>query len=193
MADPHSKPPVIVASEEDEPEEPEAEAPPAAVADEPDAGEVPDETRYPEWAKVPTGLKIPAGRKLWFVALDTSLMARTTGGEEIELRGKKRTCRQLIFWECNLGDRKLAFKRANGDANQAADELAMQMIRAVDGVAVTWSELRSPAYPPRIWADMGSKYRDLLHKLYASIHVLGQRELDDFFTNCVELRTAASA
>lgn len=188
---PPRKPPFIVAADEEEEEQlPEVEK---SAAPETEVDPDDDETRFPSWAKVPIGLKIPAGYTIWFIPLWTRFMAKKTGGEEVVLRdGSRRTCRQIVLWECNLGDRRVAFKRAAGDPNRAADELTMQMIRAVDGEPVTWADMKSAAYPPRIWAEMGPKYRDLMHKLYTSAHVLSEDMLRDFFANCVEVRTAAS-
>jgi hypothetical protein len=188
MPDPETvprKPPFIVA-EEDEPEEtPE----PARAAAEAEPEETDDETRFPAWAKVPEGLKFPAGVSIWFVPLQVRLMRKKTGGDAIVLKdGTTRVCRQVIFWELNLEDQRRAFQRAGGDANRAADELTLQMIRAVDGSPVDWTSESSPHHPRRIWSDMGPKIRNLMHRLYTATHVLGDAEVQDFFVNCVDVK-----
>lgn len=186
------KPPVIVAAEEP-PEEglAEVDSPAAEAPSEVDEAEG---SRFPAWALIPTWKPpagFPAGRAIHFVPLDVELMAKRTGGAAIKLKdGSTRVCRQLILWELNLGDEKAAFIRAGGDPNRAAGELAKQMIRSVDGEPVTWADLKSPAHPDRIWADMGPRYRNLLSRFYTALHVLGEKEVTDFFYNCVEERKA---
>lgn len=183
------KPPIIVAAEEPEIEEPvEVALPPEKIEIDPQAG-----ARFPAWAKIPEGLKFPAGRDILFVPLPLDLMEKKTGGEIIvDRRGNKRLCRQLILWAVNLGDKKIARKRAAGDILAYQDELTLQMIRAIDGEPVAWSAMSSSAYPPRIWGEMGEQLRNLLHRLYSSMHVLSQEHVDDFFGNLIELRRAAS-
>jgi len=182
------KPPFIVAVEE----EPVIEdaAPPAETSS------TEDEARFPTWADIPTwrtGHGFPAGRQIWFIPLRVGLMANKRGGKEITLKsGEVAMCRQVIIWELNLPDRKAAFRRAGGDPNQASDELAMQMIRAVDGVQVDWTSEASQYNPRRIWADMGPKYRDLFARLYTMFHVIGEAAVTDFFANCAEPRMASS-
>jgi len=184
-AEPIKKPPFLVAA--DEPEEEEQE--PARAAAETDPEESDEETRFPAWAKVPDGIKFPAGVSIWFVPLQTRLMRKKTGGEPLKMKdGSVRVCRQLIFWELNLDDQKRAFGRAGGDANRASDELTLQMIRAVDGHPVDWTSETSPHHPRRIWADMGPKLRNLMHRLYTANHVLGDAEVQDFFVNCVDVK-----
>jgi hypothetical protein len=186
------KPPVIVAAEEPFEEEVAAPDPPAAEA--PSEVDETDGARFPDWALIPSWKPpagFPAGRAIYFVPLDVRMMAKRTGGQPIKLKdGSTRTCRQLILWELNLGDEKAAFLRAGGDPNRAAGELAKQMIRAVDGEPVTWADLKSPAHPDRIWADLGPRYRNLLSRFYTSLHVLAEAEVNDFFYNCVEQRKA---
>lgn len=180
------KPPFIVAADE-----PEGEPEPARVAAEAEAAkeDPEDETRFPAWAKVPEGLKFPAGVSIWFVPLQTRLMRKKTGGEPVKLKdGTVRDCRQLIFWELGLEDQRRAFQRAGGDPNRAADELALQMIRAVDGHPVDWTSESSPHHPRRIWSAMGPKLRNLMHRLYTANHVLADKEVEDFFVNCVDVK-----
>lgn len=180
------KPPFIVAADEPE-ERPEPAKAPAEA--EPAQADPEDEARFPDWADVPEGLNFPAGVMLLFVPLQTRLMRKRTGGKPIKLKdGTTRDCRQVVLWELSLEDQRRAFQRSGGDPNRAADELAIQMIRAVDGHAVDWTSETSPYHPRRIWSDMGPKLRNLLHRLYTSMHVLGEKEVADFFFNCVEER-----
>lgn len=188
------RPPLILAAEEPPEPEPEKAAQPAGDTPQdadPEAGQ-----RYPAWADIPSwkpGQGPPSGRQLWFVAVKTDLMAKKTGGKIVKLKdGKLHECRQLLLWELSLQDEKQAFGRAGGDPNRAGAELAKQMVRAVDGVPVSWADERSPDHPIRIWTDLGPKYRNLLTRLYTAIHVLGEKETLDFFENGVELRTPTS-
>ena len=196
MPDPAAlpKPPVIVAAEEPSEEEPAAADPPA-----PDAPSEADETegsRFPEWAlipawKAPAGF--PAGRSVYFIPVIVEKMAKRVGGAPIKLKdGSTQVCRQLVLWELNLGDEKAALMRAGGDPNKAGSEFAKQMIRAVDGVPVSWGDLKSPAHPERIWADLGPRYRNLLARWYTALHVLGEREIVEFFHNCEERKPVSS-
>lgn len=151
-----------------------------------------DETIPPPWAKLPDWPKnrgFPPGVNIWFVLLETRLMRRKDGGEPIKLKsGKTSACRQLILWELNLQDSKQARQRAAGDSNLYLEELTLQMVRAVDGHPVDWTNERSPHHPRRIWADMGPKYRSFLQRLYSSVHVLNEAEVVNFFENCAEVR-----
>lgn len=182
------KPPHLIAAETDEEEADEARA---VAEQEPDED---DETRPPPWAKIPERGKgkargFPGDVSIWFVPLQVRLMRRRSGGEMIKLKdGSQRLCRQVILWELDLDDQKRAFGRAGGDVNRASDELALQMIRAVDGEWVDWTNEQSPQHPRRIWSDMGPKLRNLLHRLYTAMHVLGDVETTDFFVNCVDVR-----
>lgn len=194
MPDPATKPPVIVAVEEPSEEEPaEAEQSAAEVPSEVDETEG---SRFPEWAlipawKAPAGF--PAGRAVFFIPFIVEKMANRVGGAPIKLKdGSLRVCRQVVIWELNLGDEKAALMRAGGDPNKAGSEFAKQMIRAVDGVPVSWGDLKSPAHPERIWADLGPRYRNLLSRWYTALHVLGEKEIVEFFYNCEERRPVSS-
>ena len=188
------RPPLILAKEADPPPEAtaEKEKPPALVEPpDPDA-----ERRYPAWAKIPefkNHQAPPPGVEIYFVPLAISMMRSKIGGEDLRLRdGSIRKCRQIMLWELSLEDERLAFGRAGGDPNRAGGELAKQMIRAIDGMPATWTDERSPSDVRRIWSDMGPRYRNLLTRLYTAMHVLGDKEVTDFFANCVEQRTATS-
>jgi hypothetical protein len=187
------KPPVIVAVEE--PTEQDAEPdPPAAEA--PSEVDETEGSRFPEWALIPSWRApagFPAGRSVYFIPIIVSKMARRDGGTPIKLKdGSTQVCRQLIIWELNLGDEKAALMRAGGDPNKAGSEFAKQMIRAVDGIPVSWGDLKSPAHPERIWADLGPRYRNLLTRWYTALHVLGEREIVEFFHNCEERKPVSS-
>lgn len=194
MPDPTAKPPVIVAAEEPSEEEPAEADPPAAEA--PSEVDEVEGSRFPEWALIPAWKAphgFPAGRSVYFIPVIVEKMAKRLGGTPIKLKdGSTQVCRQLVLWELNLGDEKAALMRAGGDPNKAGSELAKQMIRAVDGVPVSWGDLKSPAHPERIWADLGPRYRNLLARWYTALHVLGEREIVEFFHNCEERKPVSS-
>lgn len=142
----------------------------------PDASDAP----LPRWVKVPKDLKFPRGRRVVFVFFHEHLTDAPALGN-----------RQAILWSLTPEDEKFAFTRAMGDANRAPGELAKQMLRAVDGYVADWSGTASPGSVDKFWREVGGRYRDLLIRLYAQLHVLSGKEVDDFFENCVAVRSTA--
>ena len=148
----------------------------------------------PEW---PKGGGFPKGVKVYFAALPVAWMRRKEGGSEITVslggeEARPHLCRQVIFWELDIGDTRLAFRRAQGDVNQASEELARQMIRAVDGRPVVTGNPVHPDSIERFWQDIGPQCRSLFQRLYTTLHHLGERQLLDFFGSCLAARNAAS-
>ena len=166
--------------------------------------------RPPPWALVPAlhghgggkaewpkGCGFPRGVKVYFARLPVAWMRRKDGGAEsvMSLNGEEprpHLVRQVIFWELDIGDTRLAFRRAQGDVNQASEELARQMIRAVDGRPVVTGNPLHPDSIERFWQDIGPRCRSMMQRLYSMLHHLGEREATDFFASCLAVRTAAS-
>ena len=168
----------------DEPEEaPEAEQeapeePPAKVASLPtDAGE----SDVPEWALVPANLKVPRGRQVYFLRFPQALTGNREKGE-----------RQCIVWTLSDGEEKMANDRTGGSASRAPAEFSKQMIRAVDGVVVSWAvgQAAGPGSIDAFWREVGPKGRNLLMRIYTQLHLASQEEVLDFFESCVAVRTA---
>lgn len=170
-----------------EPDEPVVAEAPAAEEAEPDEkpaakyAKLPEATSdaLPAWVKVPKGFRFPKGRKAVFVFFHDYLT-------DTPLHGN----RQAILWPLDPEDEKQSFNRAMGDANRAPGELAKQMIRAVDGFAADWTGTPSQGSVDRFWREIGGKYRDLLVRVYAQLHVLTPEETADFFEHCIAVRSS---
>ena len=174
-APPPAPPPVEPEVEVTEGEDGAVEAPAAKYAQLPEATDEP----LPAWVKIPKGFKFPRGRRAVFVFFHARLTDAPAFGD-----------RQAILWSHTPEDEKFAFNRAQGDANRAPHELAKQMIRAVDGFTADWSGTPSQGNVDTFWRQIGGKYRDLLVRLYAQLHVLTREETDDFFVNCIAVRSS---
>lgn len=160
----------------------EADAPDAEKAAEAEAArlKLPEasDDEIPPWAKVPKKIKFPKGRRVVFVYFHGRLTDAPAAGD-----------RQAILWALDTEDERMAFNRAQGDANRAPGELAKQMVRAIDGHPVDWSGVPSPASVDKFWRELGGKYRDLMIRVYAQLHVLSREDVADFFENCVAVRS----
>jgi hypothetical protein len=118
---------------------------------------------------------MPPGRQVFFVRLRAGWTDRPDKGD-----------RQCILWSLTEADEKIALRRTRGDVLRASDELAKQMVRAIDGQVVNWTSVS----PVTFWDEIGGRCRQLLKSHYAKTHVLGAEETADFFANCIAARTA---
>jgi hypothetical protein len=136
-------------------------------------------TAVPDWAVIPPGLKMPPGRQIYFVRFRAGWTDRPSKGE-----------RQCILWNLTESEEKHALRRTRGDALRAADELAKQMVRAIDGKPADWTGAGGAGSVQTFWDEIGGKCRQLLKGHYAKTHMLDTAETADFFASCVAVRTA---
>lgn len=141
---------------------------PAAVGDD-----------IPEWALVPKDLRVPKGRQVIFIRIRAAITDTPEKGE-----------RQAICWSLSDGDEKMATDRCEGKAGRASSEYTKQMIRAVDGVIVSWMRTRGPGSLDEFWSEIGSKGRNLLMRTYSKLHLADDEEVRDFFEHCIAVRTS---
>lgn len=133
----------------------------------------------PDWVVVPSNLRVPRGRQLVFLRFPPSITGDGTKGE-----------RQCICWSMSDAEEKIAHDRCAGNPARSAVEFPKQMIRVVDGVLVDWSKSRGPGSVDEFYREIGPKGRNLLARVYTTLHMTTEDELRDFFENCVAVRTA---
>jgi hypothetical protein len=140
----------------------------------------------PPWVKIPNGFKFPRGRQVLFLKFRAEWTDAPWKGDELTgLDGKWRQC---ICWPISIGDKKVAFGRAKSDPNRASDELTLQMIRAIDGREVKWDGLPEGRVEDW-WNEIGERCRNLLTKVFLQLHSLDRSQQQDFFENCIAVRT----
>lgn len=175
-----------------EPEEKEPPAQPTVVGTGlPD----PKVTGAPPWVRLPDGLRFPRYRTAMFLRFPSAwthapnaglpLLAEDPTALKCAPPGAK--WRQVICWPCSIGDQKLAIGRSMQDPNRYTDELAKQMIRAIDGVVVDHSGLPGTGNVDIFWDQLGS-CRRLVMQIYNQLHSLSREQLTLFFESCIELR-----
>ena len=132
--------------------------------------------RPPTWAKIPKDMKFPRGIQVLFIRIRADLTMYPGRGD-----------RQVILWALTDGDEKLAVGRSMANAARASQELAKQMIRAIDGERINWTG--DPSQPgadvDQFWHQIGPKGRNLLQRLFNQLHAMNEDELVDFFENCI--------
>lgn len=128
----------------------------------------------PEWAKVPHDLRIPKDVEVGF------FLVPLPDGSDM----------QIIMWELSVADERLARARADalGPGARLVEEMAKQMMRAIDGRKVDWM---NPLPIESAWERMRSKYRNLFGGYYMKMHQLDDTERTDFFANRVVARRSA--
>jgi hypothetical protein len=143
--------------------------------------DLPDATDggIPDWVLVPPGLKIPRNKQVMYLRFRPTMTDTPAKGE-----------RQAIIWSNNLGDQKLAIMRSDKDPNKMAEQMAKQMIRAVDGAVADWTGEPGVGNIDIWWDAIGPKCRSILDRLFVQLHVAKQEEMADFFENCVAVRLA---
>jgi hypothetical protein len=166
-----------------------------------------NEAEIPAWARtaIPQGMKIPPGKQLSFLRFKSEWTDAPEKGNATTFRRKKpgtegdavaimedyeALSRVLVTWPLTVAEERLALKRARGEVGRASDELAMQMIRGVDGKRIDWTgewaknaDELEPA--ERLWNEIGPKCRPLVINLYRQLHTLKAEELVDFFVDCL--------
>lgn len=134
-------------------------------------------TDVPEWATLPPELKLPKnGKKVFFIKFEAALTDCPEKGD-----------RQAILWNLTVADERLARARTFGDATRAYDEMAKQMIRAIDGKALPPGNL---AVPSLFWDEIGPKYRGMMVSWYLKTHHFSDEDRLRFFGSCVATRSA---
>lgn len=135
------------------------------------------QSNVPDWVIVPPGLKLPRSKQVIFLRFRPGMTDTPAKGE-----------RQAIVWSNNLGDQRLAIIRSDKDPNVLPEQLAKQMIRAIDGKAVDWTGELGAANIDQWWEEIGPKCRSIVDRLFVQLHVASQAELSDFFESCVAVR-----
>lgn len=145
-----------------------------------DFNTAPTKDALPEWAEMPAGLNPPKGAPLGFLMFKPEWTRCPEKGA--------RTC---IVWSLTDMDERLAFARVRDHLATAANEMAKQMIRAVDGVKVDWSAKEgAPGNLDDFWKEIGPKCRAMVVRYYNRTHMMSPEETADFLSNCVAVRTA---
>lgn len=132
----------------------------------------------PDGFEIPKDLRVPKGRQVIFIRIPAKFTDTPEMGD-----------RQIICWPLTDGDEKVATDRADGKTSRLAGELAKQMIRAIDGNVASFMKSRGPDSLDQFWRDIGSKGRNLLIRLYTKLHLPDEEELNDFFANCIAVRS----
>jgi hypothetical protein len=138
----------------------------------------PEGGSFPPWVKIPPGLIYPPGRRI--VALN--FLAKWTDTP-------KKGDRQCILWPLSENDERLAYQRTRGESAMAMNELAKQMVRAIDGHIITWGD-GQPSDITVWWTEIGAQCRMLVKNAYTKMHTLEAKDLVTFFTECQAVRSA---
>lgn len=139
------------------------------------------DTSVPPWVKLPADLPFPPHGVTWAAM---RFLAEWTDRPHLGDR-------QCIVWNLSYGDEKFARRRSKGEAESTLDEMAKQMVRAIDGKRVDWANPSSPNNPDLFWDQIGKKCRLILVNHYTKVHVLDRDEQMHFFGHCLAVRTAA--
>lgn len=138
-----------------------------------------DPNEWPAWAKgaLPSDLKLPEGKVIFALRFRAGVTDKPKLGDRV-----------CILWNLTESDEKHASKRARGDSLQVMNEMAKQMIRAIDGHKSDWS---APGRhnPATFFTDIGGKCRTALKSWYAKTHMFSAAEQIDFFAQCVAVRS----
>jgi hypothetical protein len=153
----------------------------AAVASEGDEAEV-GEKQLPEWARdaIPSDLKIPDGKQVFVLRFFADWCDVPKEGDHT-----------VVIWNLTEADEKLAVKRVT-DGKRVLDEMAKQMIRAIDGRRVDWRTAGAKNNPMAFYARVGGKARQALKVFYAKRHTLNSVETTVFLAACVVAATPGS-
>lgn len=133
----------------------------------------------PDWVVLPTDLTFPKGRTIGYMRFRSQWTDVPEKGD-----------RQCIVWNLTVMDERLAIKRARGEATRVLSELAKQMIRAIDGVKSDWTGKLGTGSVDKFWDELGTRCREQIQNYYVKTHSLSSEEQDDFFANCIDIRTA---
>jgi hypothetical protein len=146
-----------------------------------EAKEPADPNALPDWVEFPPGFKIPPGKVVTFLRFKAKWLENPSQGD-----------RWCMTWPLSDADEKLASQRARGDALRGLSELTKQTIRLMDGKRADWTMTPGldHAYDPnKFWNEIGGRCRNLIVNVYGKTHMLSREEQQDFFANCVFVRT----
>lgn len=138
------------------------------------AGEEP-----PAWAQVPGKLKVPAGKLIYYMRIPAEWTDKPGEGD-----------RQCIMWNLTVADEDFALKRARGDQTRANRELAMAMIRAVDGHVADWTLKPGPGDVRNWFNAIGPRGRLLMQNVYLRTHTVDEEMRQRFFVDCFAFTTS---
>lgn len=137
------------------------------------------EDSIPEWATVPANLSPPPGVTMGFLRFKAEWTRVPSKGDRV-----------CIVWSLTDLDERLAFSRVRDNFQTAVNEMAKQMIRAVDGVKVDWNaKSGEPGNLEDFWRDIGPKCRSKVVQYYNRTHMMTAAETADFLESCVVVRT----
>jgi hypothetical protein len=165
------------ATDSDETADPAEPKNPNAIETKPPAFPDPSDAPIPEWVRVPNDFRIPRTKQVFYIRFRAGMTDKPNKGE-----------RQCIIWSNNLGDQKLAIGRADRDPNKMSEQMAKQMVRAIDGVPADWTGEPGKGNIDVWWDEIGPKCRSILDRLFIQLHVANPDEVKDFFENCVAVR-----
>lgn len=133
----------------------------------------------PEWVDLPADLKIPRGTSIGFIQFLGAWTVVPHKGD-----------RQCVVWPLTDLDERLAYSRIANNPASAANELAKQMIRSVDGVKVdAGARPGAPGCVDDFWREIGPKCRGMVIRYYSRTHNMSSEETAYFLENCVVVRT----
>jgi hypothetical protein len=143
-----------------------------------DADEEPElesTNEVPAWAVLPPDLKIPKGKQVYFIRIPADLTDRPNDGDH-----------HCVAWNLNIADEDTALKRSRGEQFRVMRESCMQMIRAIDGHRVDWtnSNLNAPGNVKRWFNDIGPRGRLLVQNVYIRTHSVNNETSIRFFVDC---------
>ncbi len=128
---------------------------------------------------LPADYKIPKGRQVVFLTFKGSITQRPDKGD-----------RRAIVWALSDMDERLCHERCMGDGTRLPSEQAKGMIRLIDGHRISWAGLLDePGNVEQFWEDIGPQYRHTMRILFQKLHYFRAEEQNDFFENCVQVRT----
>lgn len=151
----------------------------------------------PAWVRKPNGLAVPLGRTVVNLRFPSAWTDNPLKGlplpvedeEGIRIAGEGGLWRQCMLWPLTDTEENAGIQRAMSDANRLPRELSKQMIRAIDGHEANWlADYEDPGSVDAFWVEIGAKCRAQIVKVYHALHVLGQKEQQDFFESCVAVR-----
>lgn len=157
------------------------------------------ENGVPDWVMIPPDLRFPRNKQAVFLRFrsdwtDCPAIGHTMKDDDgqtlkrLDDPTREQLWRQVIIWPINVADKRLAISRAQGSEERLMDELAYQMIRAIDGQVV---DPTRAGIAEQFWNQAGERCRRLLRMMYHRLHSLDVEQTKDFLVNCIVVRSAA--
>lgn len=103
---------------------------------------------------------------------------------------------QCIIWGLDSADERLSLQRTRGEPARTIAELSKGMVRAIDGKRASFgvtSKNTSVEDVERFWKVIGYKGRQQMQNLFVKTHHMTVDEKQDFFANCLVVRTVAGS